>query len=434
MTATPSPPRPVSWLPRGAELDEATFAARHRVLVRVLLAQPPLLALLGLLLGAGGPLLWGQLAVVLLLPVAAQRLRGQVSRSCAVSLGLMLCADVLVHVGGGLTDLHIWFYVMLTMVALYQTWAPFLLAIGFVAVHHVALSMLDPHSVFSDPRAQEHPLPFALLHAGFLLAMATALAFGWRFTEQAERDRRAERQAADQRQAEQVQQLADERAAAAQRVTDDLVASEAAAHELSLRITAIERAGAVLSQDVATATTAMDGVREGIGSIGGAAQHASATAREAEERSQATAATVGRLHGTLTEIDSIATSIAAIAEQTNLLALYATIEAARAGELGKGFAVVAGEVKELARETAGATEQIRGVVEAVREDVQASSTMIASIRDVVGQVLDAQDRITASVQQQTSATDSAAQAIRSAAAEAERMADDLRQVAGAGRS
>jgi methyl-accepting chemotaxis protein len=87
------------------------------------------------------------------------------------------------------------------------------------------------------------------------------------------------------------------------------------------------------------------------------------------------------------EIEAIATSIAAIAEQTNLLALNATIEAARAGELGKGFAVVAGEVKELARETAGATDQIRGVVDAVRSDVSDSAAMIGQIRAVMSDVV-----------------------------------------------
>ena len=409
-------------------LDEEAFAARHAVLLSVMVVQVPLLAVLGLVRESTGPQLWGPLAVVLVLALGARRLSSQGGRSSAVALGLMLCADVLVHVGGGLTDLHIWFYVMLALVALYQSWTPFLLAIGFVAVHHISLSWLDPTSVFSDPRAQASPLPFALLHATFLLAMATALAFGWRFTEQAETARLAERREADQRRADQLGELAAERAEAAQAASRRLQENEDRAAALASRIVVIEQAGTALRNEVGTATAVMEQVQAGISTIGTAAGRASTTARSADAQSEATAGTVQSLTDTMGQIEMIATSISAIAEQTNLLALNATIEAARAGELGKGFAVVAGEVKELARETAGATDQIRRFVETVRVDIEASGSSISQIRDVMTEVVDAQDSISASVAQQTSATASAAQALRGAAREADRMAEDLRQV------
>jgi methyl-accepting chemotaxis protein len=317
---------------------------------------------------------------------------------------------------------------VLALVELYQTWTPFLLAIGFVGVHHVALSWLDPTSVFSDPRAQANPLPFAVLHASFLLAMATALAFGWRFTEQAEQARRDERAEADRRRADQLGELAAERSAAAQAVADRLQENQARAVDLAARIVVIEQAGALLRSEVGAATAMMEQVQAGVSTIGSAAGRASTTARSADAQSAATAGTVQRLTGTMGQIELIATSISAIAEQTNLLALNATIEAARAGEMGKGFAVVAGEVKELARETAGATDQIRRFVETVRVDIEASGSSIAQIRDVMTEVVDAQDSISASVAQQSSATASAAEALCGAAREAERMAEDLRQV------
>jgi len=412
-------------------LDEEAFAARHKVLLLVMVAQVPLLGVLGLVRDSTGPQLWGPLGVVLVLALGARRLSSQGGRSSAVGLGLMLCADVLVHVGGGLTDLHIWFYVMLALVALYQSWTPFLLAIGFVAVHHVSLSWLDPTSVFSDPRAQSNPLPFALLHATFLLAMATALAFGWRFTEQAETARSEERAEADRRRTDQLGELAAERSAAAQAAAHRLQENEERAMALASRIVVIEQAGTALRQEVGTATAVMEQVQAGISTIGTAAGRASSTARSAESQSEATAGTVQRLTDTMGQIETIATSISAIAEQTNLLALNATIEAARAGELGKGFAVVAGEVKELARETAGATDQIRRFVETVRVDIEASGSSISQIRDVMTEVVDAQESISASVGQQTSATATAAAALRGAAREAERMAEDLRQVVAA---
>ena len=426
-------PVPASRIPRGVVLDEATFSARHGVLVLALWAQIPALAGLGLLLGRSGPGLWGQVAALVVVALAATRLSTQTSRSSAVSLGLMLCADVLVHVGGGLTDLHIWFYVMLALVALYQSWTPFLLAIAFVAVHHVSLSWLDPESVFSDPGAQRHALLFAVLHAVMLLAMATALAFGWRFSEQAEDVRRRERALEERARTTQLEEIAAERADAAARTVAQLHENEARAVEVAARIETIELAGQALSGNVATATAVMEGLRHAIGGIGDAAGRAEGTARDANGRSEESAVIIGRLTSTMGEIDAIATSISAIADQTNLLALNATIEAARAGELGKGFAVVAGEVKELARETARATEQIRHVVDTVRADVDSSGAMIGQVRDVMGDVVQAQAEIFASVQEQTAAAVEAAAAIRSAAGEAERISEDLRQVAAVAR-
>lgn len=94
-------------MPRNVPLDEPTFLARHRVISVVLAAHLPVLAALGLVRGVGGLLLWGQLAVLVVLLLAGQLASGQVARASAVSSGLMVGADVLVHVGGGLTELHI---------------------------------------------------------------------------------------------------------------------------------------------------------------------------------------------------------------------------------------------------------------------------------------------------------------------------------------
>src|SRR5687767_2758662 len=186
MTQTIAPQAPTGFwagVPRGVRLDERSFLTRHRIISAVLALHPPMLAGIGLLRGVSGWLLWGQLAAIVVLLVLGQVMRGQVARASAVSLGLMVGADVLVHVGGGLTDLHIWFYAILALVALYQAWTPFLLAVVFVAVHHAAMSLWMPHSVFSTHEAQANPLLFAGLHAVFLLAEAFFLAYGWKFTE-----------------------------------------------------------------------------------------------------------------------------------------------------------------------------------------------------------------------------------------------------------
>ena len=96
--------------------------------------------------------------------------------------------------------------------------------------------------------------------------------------------------------------------------------------------------------------------------------------------------------------------ITSIAQQTNLLALNATIEAARAGEAGKGFAVVANEVKELAKETAKATEDISRKIEAIQGDTKGAVSAIEQIGSVIGQINDIQNTVASAVEEQSVTT------------------------------
>jgi len=107
--------------------------------------------------------------------------------------------------------------------------------------------------------------------------------------------------------------------------------------------------------------------------------------------------------------------ITSIAEQTNLLALNATIEAARAGEAGKGFAVVANEVKELAMETATATEQISARISAIQNETSETTIAIGSIAAVIARINDMQSTIGAAVEEQTATTQEIARNVAEAA-------------------
>jgi methyl-accepting chemotaxis protein len=127
-------------------------------------------------------------------------------------------------------------------------------------------------------------------------------------------------------------------------------------------------------------------------------------ARDAQDAAHEAADTVARLGESSTQIGNVVKLITSIAEQTNLLALNATIEAARAGEAGKGFAVVAGEVKELAGETAQATDDIARRVEAIQADTTAAVEAITRITDVIGRISDHQSTIAAAVEEQSATT------------------------------
>lgn len=418
-------------VPRGARLTPQDFAGRHRIVCVVLALHVPGLGGWAIWRGHADVLTWGYLAAMVVGLVLALRLPSLVGRACGAGFGLMAAASALLHIGGGLTDLHIWFYALLALVAVYQMWGPFLLAVGFVAVHHLTMSAWMPSMIYSTPLALRYPFLFALLHAVFLLAEAFFLAYSWKFTEDAERARQVEQALAAEQQeaaARAERELAEERGRAADEAARELQRREERSAERAERLATLAEAGRRLDENVSTATEVLQGLRAAIADISEAASGAATTARDADEQARVSAATVGRLASTMAEIDQIAESISTIADQTNLLALNATIESARAGEAGKGFAVVAGEVKDLASETASATERIRRVVDAVRGDVTDAAGAMAGVQEVIAGVVDRQGTIAAAVEEQNAATVQAEEAMTGAAQEAARMAADLERV------
>ena len=124
---------------------------------------------------------------------------------------------------------------------------------------------------------------------------------------------------------------------------------------------------------------------------------------------------VTKLGDSSTEIGQVIKVITSIAQQTNLLALNATIEAARAGEAGKGFAVVANEMKELAKQTAKATEDISRKIEAIQADTKNAVVAIAQISDVIKQVNDISNTIATAVEEQNATTNEMARNVGEAA-------------------
>ena len=165
----------------------------------------------------------------------------------------------------------------------------------------------------------------------------------------------------------------------------------------------VASAGAVASS-VDTVATGSSQMESAIREIAHNATEAARVAGQAVTVAQDTTRTVGKLGESSEEIATVIKLINGIAEQTNLLALNATIEAARAGEAGKGFAVVASEVKELAQETARATEGISQRVQAIQADTAGAVDAIGQISTVIGEINDFQATIATAVEEQTATT------------------------------
>jgi methyl-accepting chemotaxis protein len=184
-------------------------------------------------------------------------------------------------------------------------------------------------------------------------------------------------------------------------------------------------------QTVATGTEEMSAsIKEIAKNAHESAKVATAAVKVAEDTNQI----VSKLGDSSTEIGQVIKVITSIAQQTNLLALNATIEAARAGEAGKGFAVVANEVKELAKQTAKATEDISRKIEAIQGDTKSAVSAIGQISSVIKQVNDISNTIATAVEEQNATTNEMARNVGEAAKGSGEITKNISGVADAAKS
>ncbi|MFI5908242.1 methyl-accepting chemotaxis protein [Dactylosporangium sp. NPDC051541] len=217
--------------------------------------------------------------------------------------------------------------------------------------------------------------------------------------------------------------------AAAQEITGVSARLTASAQTAAQRAETVAAAAGQASASVQAVAAAGDEMSSTIREIAGSATSAAGVASTAVTNAGAARSTVLKLSNSSTEIGSVIKTITAIAEQTNLLALNATIEAARAGDAGKGFAVVAGEVKDLAQETARATDSIARQVAAIQADTGAAMTAIDEIGEIIASINDYQTTIAGAVEQQSATTNEMGRSAGAAAASTGTIADTITSVA-----
>jgi methyl-accepting chemotaxis protein len=183
-----------------------------------------------------------------------------------------------------------------------------------------------------------------------------------------------------------------------------------------------------VSNSVQAVASGAEEMNASIREIAVSTSEAASVAGQAVDASAAAEQIMVRLGSSSAEIGDVIKVITSIAEQTNLLALNATIEAARAGEAGKGFAVVAGEVKDLAQETAKATEEIGQRVRAIQTDTAGAVESISEIARVIGRINEYQTTIASAVEEQSAVTTSMAGDLNVAASGADRINGGIGEV------
>ena len=208
--------------------------------------------------------------------------------------------------------------------------------------------------------------------------------------------------------AQQVANASEEFSAVSQQITSN-------SEETTAQANVVSSATELVSRNLQTVATGAEEMSSTIQDIAKNATESARVASQAVKTAESTNATISKLGVSSAEIGQVIKVITSIAQQTNLLALNATIEAAHAGEAGKGFAVVANEVKELAKQTAKATQDISQKIAAIQSDTKGAVDAIAAIGTVINQISDISNTIATAVEEQSATTNEMTRNVNEAA-------------------
>jgi len=221
---------------------------------------------------------------------------------------------------------------------------------------------------------------------------------------------------------------ADEFSAVAADTAARTISVAAAAEEMSANMSTVAAATEQAATNIGMVSTATEEMTSTITGIVKSTEKAQEITRTAVREAGSASEKVDELGRAAVEIGKVTETITEISEQTNLLALNATIEAARAGEAGKGFAVVANEIKELAKQTASATGEIKGRIDSIQESTEATVKQIQQITQVIGEVNTIVGSIVTAVDEQSATTNEIAKNINQASIGIQEVTENVAQV------
>jgi signal transduction histidine kinase len=170
-------------LPEGGSLPEELWARRHRWMVVLLFAHAVGIMVFAFARGYSLGHSFQEGSVVAAIAGLAMLPKNRKLRSALGALGLITSSAVLVHISGGSIEMHFHFFIALGLLTLYEDWFPFLLALGYVVVHHGTMGIVDPSSVYNHPAALNNPWKWAAIHGFFVTAASISLIVSWRVSE-----------------------------------------------------------------------------------------------------------------------------------------------------------------------------------------------------------------------------------------------------------
>lgn len=214
-------------------------------------------------------------------------------------------------------------------------------------------------------------------------------------------------------------------------VSRNMKVIRAATADVSNNLNSVAAASEQMSSAVHTVASAIEEMYASLNEVAKNSGRGANVTNDASEKAEETSTMVNTLGEAAREIGDVVDLINGIASQTNLLALNAAIEAAGAGEAGKGFAVVANEVKELARQTSGATDEIRKKVEGMQNNTQVAIDAIKTIVDVINEINSIMTTIAAAVEQQTATTNEISKNISETVGSANSVTENVQNAADA---